>query len=142
MKDQTFYKEDMNRKKITRSFSGHLQNPFLNHAGCRSELDLLLTIATRSEASDVARRPIVLQLCDIRVFVLINRDSLHLFFFLKQQTQILSKEVGPLTAKLALSLINFMKYGIVQFLLYDTCNSRKVQTVYICQTFIINNQFA
>ena len=29
------------------------------------------------------------------------------------------KEVGPLTAKLALSLIKFMKYGIVQFLLYE-----------------------
>ena len=31
----------------------------------------------------------------------------------------LSKEVGPLTAKLALLLIKFMKYGIVQFLLYE-----------------------
>ena len=30
------------------------------------------------------------------------------------------KEVGPLTAKLALSLINFMKYGIVQFLIYES----------------------
>ena len=30
-----------------------------------------------------------------------------------------NKEVGPLTAKLALSLIKFMKYGIVHFLLYE-----------------------
>ena len=29
------------------------------------------------------------------------------------------KEVGPQTAKLALKLIKFMKYGIVQFLLYE-----------------------
>ena len=30
-----------------------------------------------------------------------------------------SKKVGPLTTKLVLSLIIFMKYGIVQFLLYE-----------------------
>lgn len=72
----------MNRNKSQEVLVVTFRILFLNHAGCRSELDLLLTIAARSEASDVARRPIVLQLCDIRVFVLINRDSLYLFFFL------------------------------------------------------------
>ena len=81
MKDLTFFKEDMNRNKSQEVLVVTFRILFLNHAGCRSELDLLLTIAARSEASDVARRPIVLQLCDIRVFVLINRDSLYLFFF-------------------------------------------------------------
>ena len=49
------------------------------------------------------------------------------------------KEVGPLMTKLVLSLINFMKYWIVQFFYMN--NWRKVKTVYmyICQTFIIYN---
>ena len=29
------------------------------------------------------------------------------------------KEVGPLKAKMALSLLKYMEYGIVQFLLYE-----------------------
>ena len=41
-----------------------------------------------------------------------------------------SKDVGPLTAKLALLLIKFMKYGIVQFWLYESLEERP-KCVYI-----------
>ena len=46
--------------------------------------------------------PSILSFTDLAYFISINNDL---------------KEVGPLTAKL--SLINLMKYGIVQFLLFE-----------------------
>ena len=35
------------------------------------------------------------------------------------QSELLEREVGSRTAKLALLLVKFMKYGVVQFLLYE-----------------------
>ena len=52
-------------------------------------------------------------------FVLSDYDSDYDYFILLGKNLINSKEVGPLTANLALSLIKFMKYGIEQFLLYE-----------------------
>ena len=52
--------------------------------------------------------------------------------------QLITFEVGPRTAKLALLLMKFMIFGVVQFRLYE----KEVQTVYINQTFMVNNQFA
>ena len=47
------------------------------------------------------------------------------------------KELGPQTAKLALLLIKFMKYGLVQFLLYEYLQESP-NCVYI-QTFVVNH---
>ena len=56
--------------------------------------------------------------------------------YLTRHQNLKSKQVGQRTAKLALLLIKSIKYGIVQFLLYEYL---EVQTVYIYQTFIVNN---
>ena len=47
------------------------------------------------------------------------------------------KESGLRTAKLAVLLIKIMKYGIVLF--YYINNKGKVQTMNLCQSFIVNN---
>ena len=47
------------------------------------------------------------------------------------------KELGPQTAKLALLLIKFMKYGLVQFLLYEYLQESVYMFIY--ETFVVNH---
>ena len=73
------------------------------------------------------------------MFIAIQNHAL-LHWEVIQAWKYIDKEVGSRTAKLALLLIKSIKYEIVQFLLHEYLV--KFQTVYIYQTFIVNNEFA
>ena len=69
------------------------------------------------------------QIMLVLIFICLIFLFVYVFHFI-------SEEVGPQTAKLTLLLIKFMKYGIVQFLLYNYLE-KSPNCIYIQNLLII-----
>ena len=66
-----------------------------------------------------------------------NTSTTLKHFFLRTRWANFNQRGMTTNGEIGLSLIKFMKYGIIYM-----NSKRKVQTMYIYETFIVNNQFA